>query len=145
MKTIRLITVLFFFLPEILVSQNLPDLIVTTASLTYSSVQAGSSQTVTFTVKNQGTGNAGATTTQVRINTSSSSSSPSDAIKQDVSTSSIAAGGQLPLSATLTIPSSSTAGTYYAHIILDNYSARPRQTISVSNWRAGERPIERPK
>jgi hypothetical protein len=62
----------------------------------------------------------------VRLSTSSTSSSTSDP-QQGVSTASIPAGGSQTVTATIAL---STAGAYYAHVYVDNYSALTQSNTS---------------
>ena len=112
-------------------STQQPDLIPSNAQLSSTSLTAGGSVTVTVTVKNQGTGNAGATTTMIRLNNNSSSSSPSDPMQQGVATPAISAGSSTTVSASFTL---STAGTYYAHVYVDNYGVLNQSSVSNDSY-----------
>lgn len=102
-----------------------PDLIPQSVSLSTSSLATGGTETVTVVVKNQGTATAPATTTMVRLNQDPNNSTTSDP-QVPVSTPSIAPGGTATVQANFTI---ANAGTYYAHVYVENYS------ISYSAWR----------
>jgi uncharacterized protein (TIGR03437 family) len=101
----------------------LPDLIPQNLSLSTSSVAAGGTLTVSFTIKNQSTGTAGATTTRLRLGTSATTSSSSNTVATlaDIATPSLAAGASQNFSQTVTIPSSTTAGTYYIWVVADYF------------------------
>jgi len=73
-----------------------PDLITQGLSVSPISGQAGSSVTVSFTIKNQGGSTAAASTTNVRLAASSSTVTTSDPLLISLNTQSIAAGGRRP-------------------------------------------------
>src|SRR3954468_13671371 len=103
-----------------------PDLIPLSVTRRSSSLTAGGTDTGTVVVKNQGTATAAATTTMIRLNQDPNNSTTSDP-QVAVSTPSIAAGGSATVQASFTIAS---AGTYYAHSYVDNFSVLSQSSIS---------------
>src|SRR5438067_1160898 len=70
----------------------------------------------------------------IRMNTNPSSSRPSDPIQQGVSTPSLAAGASTNVTATFTL---SSAGTYYAHVYVDNLSQLPQSSTGNDSAHVG--------
>jgi uncharacterized protein (TIGR03437 family) len=102
---------------------GVPDLIPQNLSLSTSSVAAGGTLTVSFTIKNQGTGTAAATTTRLRLGTSATSTSSTNTVATlaDVATPSLAAGATQSFSQAVRIPSGTAAGTYYIWVVADTF------------------------
>lgn len=97
-----------------------------TPSISPNPAQAGSSITVSYTIKNQGGSTASASQTKIQIKNSSGT----EIIAPTFSDPSIAAGGTSLQSHTVTIPSSANAGTYTCYVILDNTSALGQSNTS---------------
>ena len=107
----------------------LPDLRVLNGTVSPASVSGGGSVNASWSITNQGTGAAGASTTEVRITASSTSAAGSNLAT--VSTASLAAGGSVAQSRTLTAPT--TAGTYHVWVVADNYNAAGQSTSATTN------------
>jgi hypothetical protein len=136
-------------------SGSKPDLIPLGVTLNSGSVAAGNTVTVSFTVENQGTGSAAASMTGFRLGTSSSvPPGPSgDIPNSSISTQALAAGQSVQQSQTLTIPSATTAGTFYIWVVVDDvvnstlgqsntandYASSPALTVT-----AGQTPVPAP-
>jgi hypothetical protein len=99
-----------------------PDLVPQGVTLSGYSAAAGSAVTVNFTVLNQGNGAAPASTTGFRIGTSSTTPpGPSGDIPNSfISTPALSADKSVQQSQMLTIPSSTSAGTYYIWVVVDD-------------------------
>ena len=93
-------------------ASQLPDLIVSTGSLSASSAQAGNQITVNYTVKNSGPGSAAASTTRIRLAVNQTATL-SDPLLVAFTTPALAVGATSSGSQTVTIPSGTTAGNYY--------------------------------
>jgi uncharacterized membrane protein/N-acetyl-anhydromuramyl-L-alanine amidase AmpD len=89
-----------------------------TPSISPNPVAAGSSITVSYTIKNQGAASAGASQTKIQIKNSSGTQVTAPTFSEG----SLSAGSSANRSRTVTIPSGSAAGTYTAYVILDNLS-----------------------
>jgi hypothetical protein len=94
------------------------DLLPQNVTVTPSSVAAGGTITVSYTVRNQGGTNAPASHTKIQIKNSSNVQVTAPVF----STSAISAGSSVNESHAVTIPSGSAAGTYNAYVIVDNNS-----------------------
>jgi subtilase family serine protease len=108
----------------ITVTGNLPDLIPESVSLSSSSLTAGGTETVTVVVKNIGAVTAAATSTMIRLNQDPNNSVISDP-HVAVATPSLAPGATATVQASFTI---ANAGTYYAHVYVDNGTVLPTST-----------------
>ena len=124
-----------------------PDLVPQGVSLSTTSVNPGGTVTVTFTVQNNGTAAAASSTTGFRLGTSNTIH-PTNAADDVgwISTPPLAAGQSVAQSQTVTIPSSTAAGTYYLWVIVDNtvnstlgqsnktndYASSPALTVSTA-------------
>ncbi|MEQ1857292.1 MAG: CARDB domain-containing protein, partial [Longimicrobiales bacterium] len=95
------------------------DLVVQSISVSPTSGLAGSSTTLSLTVRNQGAGSATASTANVRISTSGSVVGTSDPLLTQLSIPAIAASGTYSTTATVTIPGGRAAGTNYVWVTLD--------------------------
>jgi uncharacterized membrane protein len=101
-------------------AQAKPDLIIIgSVSVTPNPVTAGSSVTVSYTVKNQGTAFANQSTTRIQIKNASSVL----LTEQYFTTSALSAGASTTESRSLSIPNSAAAGTYTVYVILDYNNA----------------------
>ncbi len=109
-----------------------PDLVPGQLTLNTNSVIPGSSVTVTFTIKNQGTAPAAASTTGFRLGTSATvwPGSSADLPNAFISTSALAAGQSTTQSQSLTIPSTTAPGTYYVWVVVDDATS---STLNQSN------------
>ena len=96
------------------------DLVPLNIVLSNAVANPGTSLIVTFAVANQGNGLAGTSTSRLWLSSSSSAPVASDPVLADVSTPSIGAGGTAALSANVTIPSATVAGTFYVWAKVDN-------------------------
>jgi CARDB len=132
-----------------------PDLVPENLTLSTGSLTAGNAVTVDFTVLNQGNGPAVTSTTGFRIGTSNTvPPGPSgDIPNSSISTHALTAGQSVQQAQTLTIPSATTAGTYYIWIVVDDvvnstlgqsntandYAGSPALTVT-----AGQTPVPTP-
>ncbi|MBX7222887.1 MAG: FG-GAP-like repeat-containing protein [Blastocatellia bacterium] len=96
-----------------------PDLAVGALSLSSAATPPGGAVTVNLTVSNRGTGNAAASVTQVRLSTDGTIG-PEDALLANINTGSIVGGASLPLTMTVTIPTSVAPGSYFIGVVLDS-------------------------
>ena len=106
-----------------------PDLTVTSVSLSSGTVQAGNSVDVTYTVKNQGTGSSKAVSAGIYLSTTQTGTST---YLNRGSVPVLSAGGQSSLTTQVTIPSATTAGSYYIVVYADYTNAEPNE-INESN------------
>jgi hypothetical protein len=106
-----------------------PDLVVQTIGFSPTSVGAGSSVAVNWTMKNQGSATANASSTVVRITSSNSTAAGSDL--GTVSTASLTAGQSVAQNVTVTAPM--TAGTYYVWVIADDYNTSGETGTAAAN------------
>ena len=98
------------------------DLIPQNVSLNSSSVTAGGSLGINWTMHNNGPGLATASTTGIRItNSPFNHGGPSDTIT-NISTPQLTSGGSDFESTTINVPSSLSPGTYYVWVVADNSS-----------------------
>jgi len=95
------------------------DLIIQGFTVSPTSGAPGSSATVSFTIKNQGSGVANASTTNIRINTSSADVTTSDYLLDTINVPSVPAGGTYSVNRSVTIPSNRPSGANYIWVILD--------------------------
>ena len=101
-------------------STSYSDLKPVSLSLGSSSVAAGGSLAVYWTMLNQGPGSAPATTTGIRITPhSTGSGGPSDTVA-DASTQALSSGQSAAQSDTITVPTSDGPGTYDVWVVADN-------------------------
>jgi len=100
------------------VSNQSPDLIVTSLSLVPKSLRNGEEISIGVTIKNQGTANAQSSTTRVRINQDPATVLSTDAILCNILTPQIAAGASVEVGCELTL-SARPAGTNYVWAIAD--------------------------
>jgi hypothetical protein len=119
-------------LPSLATAQQLPNLVPQNITLNKSSVEAGSTLTINWTLANTGNGSSPSTVTGVRLNQSSSSGNtqPYTAFS-NVAMPALNANSSTPQSTTITIPSGTAAGTYYIWIIADNVA---NSTLQQSNY-----------
>ena len=94
---------------------------------------AGSSDTVSFMIKNQGINNSDTSTTHIRITTSNSLVTTSDPLLASLNTPSITAGATYIMNQPVTIPSNLNAGTYYVWVILDVNNTAGQGSINEGN------------
>ena len=94
------------------------DLVPQGVSVSPTTVAAGGTITVSYTVRNQGGTNAPASHTKIQIKNPSNV----EATSQVFSTVAISAGSSVNESHPITIPAGSGAGTYNAYVIVDNNS-----------------------
>ncbi len=80
---------------------------------------AGSSATVSFTVRNEGGTDAPATQTNVRLSTSDTDVTTDDPLLATITTPAVAANAQVGETVEVTIPPDLAAGPYYVWVILD--------------------------
>jgi trimeric autotransporter adhesin len=97
---------------------TLADLLPQNVTVTPSTVTAGGTITVSYTVKNQGGTNAPASHTKIQIKNPSNV----EVLAPVFSTSAVNANSSVNESHTVTIASGSVAGTYNAYVIVDNNS-----------------------
>ena len=97
---------------------------------------AGSSVTVSFTIRNLGGATASASTTNIRLGTSSSSVSTNDPLLVPLNTGSIAAGGAVTVNQTVAIPAGQSANSYYVWVILDANSTAGQGMANEANDRS---------
>ena len=109
-----------------------PDLVPQSITLNSSSVLAGGTVAITFTVLNQGTGPAAASMTGFRLGTSNTvpPGSSADIPNSLISTPALGAGLPVQQSQSLTIPSATGAGTYYIWVVVDDVAG---STLGQSN------------
>jgi trimeric autotransporter adhesin len=100
-----------------------PNLVPQGITLGASSVVAGSTLAVNWTLANTGAGNSPATVTGVRFNQSTSSSTA--ASTTNVVMPALAANSSTKQSAIITIPAGTAPGTYYVWVIADNVTNGP--------------------
>ena len=106
-----------------------PDLVVQNLTFSPTSVTAGASVQVNFTLVNQGSSTASASTAVVRINQSSTSSAGTNLVT--FSFPSMPAGSTSPASAPVTAPS--TAGSYRVWVLADNGSTAGQGSANEAN------------
>lgn len=109
-------------------------------NLSSSSISPGGALTVSWQIKNNGTGTALSSNSQLRFSTSNASNGYATGsgslgnVGTAQATGTIAAGGSVSQSTTVTVPS--TPGTYYVWVIADNSSAltqsNPNNDFAVS-------------
>jgi len=112
------------------ISSPKSDLVVENPSVSPSRGKPGTSATVSFTIRNQGSGSSTSCTTNIRFNTSSSSVTTSDKLLKSVNTPSISPGSTYSISESVTIPSSSSSGTYYIWVIADVNSTANQSDVT---------------
>jgi len=116
---------------------QLPNLVPQNISLGASSVVAGGTLAVNWTLANTGSGSSPSTVTGVRLNQSSTSFTATYTSYPNVSMSALAANSSTPQSTTITVPAGTAPGTYYIWIIADNVSSG---AITQSNYGDDEQP-----
>jgi hypothetical protein len=102
----------------ITIAAQQPDLIVINLSVTPTTVAAGGSVTVSFTIFNQGSGTAGTATHQVRLS-SDSNITTGDVFLDSVTTGVLSSGISQSFTRTVTIPGGTASGTMFIGIIAD--------------------------
>jgi hypothetical protein len=117
-------------------SSEKSDLVIENLTVNPTSGAAGSSATVSFTIRNQGDGEALASTTNIRINSNPSIPTVNDPLLASISTPSIPAGGTHPITRSVTIPSGLELGTYYIWVIADVGSTANQSDESNDRERA---------
>jgi hypothetical protein len=103
--------------------EALPDLAARVDRVAPTSVQAGDSINLGFTIWNMGTASAVPTLTRVRLGTQSTRTGIADSALADLPTSGLDVGGSTSQLASVPIPSGTAAGVYYLWIVADNGSA----------------------
>src|SRR5215210_4447337 len=132
-SALAVVIVLAFKLLTPATAHALPDLITQNLSLSPSSGVVGSSFTVSFTVKNQGTGTALASSANVRMATSSSTVTSSDPLLFSISVPSLSAGSTFNVSQSVTVPSGRPTGSNYVWVIEDVNSSAGQGTTNEAN------------
>jgi len=112
---------------------GLPDLITQNLSVSPSSGAVGSSFTVSFTIRNQGSGTAQSSTTNVRMAVSSSSVTSSDPMLFSVNVPSLSAGSTHNVSQSVTVPSGRPSGSNHVWVILDVNSSAGQGSANEGN------------
>jgi alpha-tubulin suppressor-like RCC1 family protein len=105
------------------------DLVAQSISFTPTNVSPGELMQVSFTIANVGTVQANASTAVVRVTTSNTSAAGANAATGDIPL--IAAGGSLPATAYVTVPT--TPGTYYVWVIVDNTKTAGQSAAAEAN------------
>ena len=109
------------------------DLIPQNLAVNPTSGNAGTTATVTLTVRNQGGSTASASTMNLRLSASSSSVTTSDALLASVNIPAIAAGSTYSVNLSVTIPSGTAAGQKYVWAILDLTSSAGQGSANEAN------------
>lgn len=106
-----------------------PDLTVTSVTANPTAIYNGSTTSVSFTVANQGEAASNILANEIRLSTDTVINT-SDPLLANSNMSSISAGSSRTNTATVTIPASTTPGTYYIGIIADagNLNAESSET-----------------
>lgn len=113
-------------------TSQLPNLLPQNITLNKTAVQGGDTLTVNWALANTGSGSSPGTVTGVRMSQSSSSGSAQPYTSfPTVMMPALNGNSSTPQTATITIPSGISAGTYYIWIIADNVSSNP---ITQSNY-----------
>jgi hypothetical protein len=100
-------------------SASRADLVAADVTLSKASLNAGEQLGISLLVRNQGTASAPATTARARLGAGAAVSS-SDVVLGDIPTVPLQSGGMTSLNATVTIPSSTVAGTYRVFVTVDD-------------------------
>ncbi|GEM_PF-5136872 len=94
------------------IQQLLPDLVVSSLSVSSTTVQAGSQVTVSLTVLNQGSGSAPSSLTRIRL-AAGTTITVNDPLLDAFTVGSLTANQSQSFSRTVTIPSTTAPGNYY--------------------------------
>jgi hypothetical protein len=122
---------LFGIAPE---ARAAADLITQNLIVSPTSGSAGSTVTISFTIKNNGTSaTTNASTTNIRLSTSNANVTTSDPLLTTVSVPSLAVSATYPVSVNVTVPAGSSTGTQYVWIILDVNNTTGQNSTGIAN------------